>query len=246
MKTFINKCINKYVNKNANQATNKKGLFWGRLTLCVVAATLMAACGSSSPTQEPPPTLVPTTAPAATTAPEPTNAPEATTPPEATAEPANAQAESPLAQPASPLAQPESPISTTSTTSTTMSRPMTDEEAQALAALTKAPQPKPDFGTVSGVLYSTGTVPGGIRGTKVYLEKADEFQGKFMPESVSIGPQEADIVTESNELGQFQLEVPAGHYYVSVWTLYNWILAQQDPDATLPELLRLKQANLST
>jgi len=224
------------MNSHFHQNYGKIVLFWGRLTLCLAAIVLLAACGNSEPTPEPTPTAVPlaTVAPIATTqAPTtaPTTAPQATEPPSSQ----NAQSESPLAQPASPLAQPASPLSTTTT-----SRPNTIAEAQAIADNTKAPQPKPGFGTVSGMLFSTGTLQGGIMGTKVYLEKADEYNGTFSPLPVSVGPQAGDVVTESNNLGQFQLEVPPGHYYLSVWAPYNWLLASSDEKETEPLLVTVE------
>ena len=68
------------------------------------------------------------------------------------------------------MSQPNSPL----TTST--SAPQTEEEAIALAEITTAAEPSEGMATVSGVVYSFGSMPGAIPGTVVYLEVADEIE----------------------------------------------------------------------
>jgi hypothetical protein len=205
-------------------ASSRVTAFWRRLVLLMVVAALVAACGGNDePTPEPttpPPTVAPTVAPT-----------EAT--------PSAAQAESPLAQPASPLTQAESPLAPP------VSAPYTEAEAIALAALTTAPEPAAGMATVSGVLYSFGTIPGAIRGTQVYLEAADEVDGEYFPPSVSLGPKVADgdIIVESNDLGQVQIEVPPGHYYMAVWTIYDWRLVVAKAGEEAPRLITLEEGD---
>lgn len=172
-----------------------------------------------------------------------TDAPEATVVPETSEEEASspeAQSESPLAQPESPLGQPDSPLTTASN-----GTPRNEEEALALAANTRAQEPSEGLGSLSGVLYSFGNVPGAIRGTQVYLEAADEVDGEFFPPSVSLGPSvdAGDIIVETNGVGQLQMEVPPGNYYMAVWTPYNWLLVVSEPDEESPRLITVEEGD---
>lgn len=214
---------------NPWQSRWRKGQ-WRHVALLLVTAILLTACGGDAATPEA--TTAPTAAPAA-------NTPESTDEDATPAAAEEAQPESPLAQPESPLTQSESPLTTQQTP------PHTEEEAIALAATTHAPEPSAGMGTVAGVLYSFGTLPGAIRGTQVYLEKADEVDGKFYPPAVSLGPSVADgdVIVESNLLGQIEIEVPPGHYYLAVWTIYDWNLIVAESGQEAPRLITIEEGD---
>ena len=197
---------------------------WGRLALCLVVAGSLVACGGDEPTPEP----------TATTAPTATAVPATATP--VVADDSETQAESPLAQPESPISQPESPLTVAKTA------PRTEAEAIALAEETLATDPSTGMGTIAGVVYSFGTVPGAVRGTQVYLEEASEIDGKFYPPSVSLGPKVADgdIIVETNDLGQVYMEAPPGNYYAAVWTLYDWRLVMTESGVDEPQLITIE------
>ena len=199
---------------------------WGKLALCLVIALSLAACGGGDD---------PTPEPTATTPPVATEAPATDAP----ASDSEAQAESPLDQPESPISQPESPLTTA------MSAPKTEAEAIALADITKAEAPAAGMGSIAGVVYSFGTIPGAVRGTQVYLEKADEFEGEFFPPAVSLGPKVAngDIIVETNNYGQLFMEVPPGHYYPAVWTLYDWRLVVAVMNEEAPRLITIEEGD---
>jgi hypothetical protein len=59
-----------------------------------------------------------------------------------------------------------------------------------------------------------------------------------------MGPQEeeGDIFAYSNLAGQIALDqVPPGDYYLAVWTVYDWLLAFDAPDASFPELITVEE-----
>jgi hypothetical protein len=226
---------------NMNHTTRQR---WGLTVLCALMVAIVAACSGSQPT--PTATVVPTAAPTTATTPAPADTPGDEEAEEVEAEDAEADAaeatqpESPLSQPESPLAQPESPLTTTPLTA-----PRTEEEAIALAATTTAPEPGEGLGSVAGVVYSFGTVPGAIRGTQVYLEAALEQDGQFMPPPVSLGPslEEGDIIVETNDLGQLYIEVPPGNYYAAVWTPYDWRLVVSAVGEEAPRLITVEEGD---
>jgi hypothetical protein len=152
---------------------------------------------------------------------------------------AETRAESPLEQSESPLLQPESPLTAP------VSAPVTEEEALALAEITEPAEPGDGMATISGVVYSFGTVPGAVRGTQVYLEAADEVEGKYYPPSVSLGPKvaEGDIIVETNTLGQLQMEIEPGNYYAAVWSLYDWKLVNTEANDQTPRLITLEEGD---
>jgi len=148
---------------------------------------------------------------------------------EPTAEPTPAQesqTKSPLAQPKSPLAQPASPL-----TQATIPIPLSEEDAIAMAATAEAPIPEKGFGTLTSLVWSTN-INQVVGGVQTYLVKADEVDGKFFPPAILRGPKESDVYGNTNAAGQVQLEkIPPGHYYMMVWTVYNWLDAFSTTDA---------------
>ncbi|MCC6457420.1 MAG: hypothetical protein IT328_20865 [Caldilineaceae bacterium] len=203
--------------------TDKLSQHLGRLTLLLITALLVAACGGNEPTPTPAAAPAATTAPAAATPEEPAGAPE-----------------SPLDQPESPLLQPESPLTTAPA-----SPPQTEEDAIALAAETAAPEPAEGFGSLSAVLWSHG-IKQAIFGTQFYLTPADEVDGEFVPPEIYFGPQpeNGDVGSKTNLIGQVQLDnIPPGHYYMLVWTVYNWLSVFQSPDSTEPLLITIEEGD---
>lgn len=218
---------------------HEKLRFWGRLALFLLAAVVVAACGGNDPTPEPTATVVPTVAPTVA----PTTAPTATTAPvveeSATVTTTEEASSAQEAQPESPLSQPASPLTTA------VIAPVTVEEAIALAEVTTAPEPAAGFGSIAGVLYSIGSVPGAIRGVQVYLEAADEIEGKYFPRAISLGPDEekGDFILEYNDNGQVAIEVPPGHYHMSVWTIYGWNLVMESPEDESQRLITVEEGD---
>ena len=209
---------------------------WRNLTLLAITALLIAACGGDEE-----PTPAPTTASAtATTAPTATTA-AATDTPEAASAP-----ESPLAQPESPLAQPESPLTTAPAAPTPLPNyPKSEEEALALAAETTPPDPIDGHGALGGVVYSFGNNRA-VYGTNFYLTPAEEVDGEFVPPEIYFGPKEenGDIIGQTNELGQFQLDnVPPGNYYFMLWTVYNWLSTFDAEESAEPILIEIKDGD---
>jgi hypothetical protein len=210
-----------------------QGAAW--FVLALLTAVILAACGGSQPA--PAEEIAPTAA--ATSAPEEAGAEEAEAEETDEAPAEDAQAESPLAQPDSPLTQQESPLTTAATA------PRTEDEAIALAATTTAAEPSEGNGTIAGVVYSFGTVPGAVRGTQVFLEPALEQDGEFIPPPVSLGPsvEDGDIIVETNDLGQLHMEVPPGNYYAAVWTLYDWRLVVAAAGEEAPRLITIEEGD---
>jgi hypothetical protein len=135
--------------------------------------------------------------------------------------------------------QPTSPLTTA------LTPPQTEEEALALAAITEAAEPEEGLASVAGVVYSFGTVPGAVRGTQVYMEAADEVDGEFFPPAVSLGPKVADgdIIVETNDLGQLQMQIPPGNYYAAVWTVYDWKLVNAEANDQAPRLITVEEGD---
>jgi hypothetical protein len=196
----------------------------------LLVAALVAACGGDEePTPEPPP------APTATTA-APT--PEAEEPAEDAQE--DAQAESPLDQPRSPLLQPESPL-----TVAFPPLPTTEEEAIALAENTAAPEPTEEgLGSLSGVLWTYQTDQA-IYGIQTYLVPAVEFEGNYITPALLQGPAEDSVTDIPNPAAQVLMnDVPPGHYYMVVWTIYNWIFVEEDGSgAGVPRLITVEEGD---
>jgi hypothetical protein len=187
-----------------------------RVALLIGTALILAACGGGG--AEP-------AAPAATTA--PTNTPET----------APSAPESPLDQPQSPLGQPESPLTAAPAAPTAAPEwPRSEEEAKAVADQTTVPEPLDGFGAIAGEVYSYG-IGEAVPGTQFYLTRADEVNGKFVPPEVYFGPrpETGDIVGMTTGLGQVQLNnVPPGHYYMLLWTVYNWLSVYESEGAPAP------------
>ncbi len=216
----------KHTKKNLNH--------WGRAALLMALVVLLAACGGSA------------------VEPEPTAAPSATET-TATTEPAQevqseVQSESPLNAPESPLDQPESPLTTESTEAeveAAVAIPQSRDEAQALVASTAPPSAEDGFGSISGLLFSHN-LEAIVPGTQFYLTPADEVDGDFVPPAVYFGPREngEDVYGFSNEAGLVALDnIPPGNYYLAVWTVYNWLLAYSDPDASSPMLVTIEEGD---
>ena len=210
---------------------------WGRIALLLVTVAILTACGSSpaAPAQAAP--TVAATEEASATPAEEADAVEDTR-----SESPLAAPESPLAQPESPLGQPDSPLTAESSD---VPVPATEEEAIALAAETIAPEAGEGFGTLSGLLYSFG-VDAIVPGTQFYLTPADEVNGNFVPPSIYFGPraEEGDVVGFSTLAGQVLVEdIPPGSYYLAVWTVYDWLLAFESPDAESPLLITVEEGD---
>ena len=211
---------------------NKMVQRWSRTALLLTMAVLIAACGGTESTPEAAelPTAIPTTAPTAVPTAIPTIAPTVM---------AETQSTSPLDQPQSPLTQAESPLVTN-----VITKPRTEEEAIALAAVTTAPEPTDGFGSFSGLVYSFGGSPGAIPETQFYLVEATELDGRLIPPPIYLGPrpEEGDVYGATSALGQVQIgEIPPGNYYVAVWTLYGWLLAFPTPlEEQSPRLITIE------
>jgi hypothetical protein len=200
---------------------------WGRIALLLVTAAIITACGGSPAA---PAEAVPTVAASEEAAENAQSASPLAVP------------ESPLAQPGSPLGQPDSPLTAESSD---VPVPATEDEAIALAAETVAPEAGEGFGTLSGVLYSFG-IDAIVPGTQFYLTPADEVNGNFVPPSIYFGPrtEEGDVVGFSTLAGQVLVEdIPPGSYYLAVWTVYDWLLAFESPDAASPLLITVEEGD---
>jgi len=208
---------------------------WGRLTVLVATAALLAACGGSEPTPTPvPPTPVPPTA---------TSAPAATTAPTVAPTAASA-AESPLAQPASPLAAPESPLQTPGVS---LASPTTPAAAAALAAQLTISEPVAGKGSLGFVLYST-SLHQGIPRTGYYMTAAVEDNGKFIPPPIYLGPklENGDYAGASDQNGVVRVDnVPPGHYYLMVWSPYTWLNTFDKTDESYPVLITVNPGEKS-
>lgn len=210
----------------------------GKLAPLMLATIILAACGGRN---EPTPTPIPPE-PTATTAPV-----EATVEPttQATSEPAQSASESPLAQPESPLAQSESPLAQPESP-LTIEVPQNEAEAIALAEVTEPPVPQEGKGSLSGVIYSFGSVPGIIPGTTYYLLEAKEVDGVMVPPPVFLGPNpdNGDIFGNTSKSGQIFLDnVPPGQYFMTVWTVYNYLLLFPTPETGKPLLITVEEGD---
>lgn len=223
-----------------------------RLTPALLAASLLAACGGRgdpTPTPLPPP---PVESPTDTPAPAPTDTPAPALEAEAAQE--AAAPESPLAAPESPLAQPESPLDqpeapAAETPAAEAPAPagggitiLSDRaEIDRLAAELHAEAPAAGKASVSGLLFSLG-FSRVIPGTQFYLTKALEENGQVFPPSVYIGAQEdkGDVGGTTDSMGRFVLQdIEPGKYYLAVWSIYDWILAQNSAEDFDPMLIEV-------
>lgn len=201
----------------------------GKLAPLMLAATVLAACGGRS---EPTPTPLP---------PEPTVAAAtvaATEPPPSAPESPLAQPESPLAQSESPLAQPDSPL--------TIEIPQSLDEAIALAAMTEPPVPQEGKASLTGIIYSFGTVPGIVPGTTYYLIEAQEVDGLMVPPPFFSGPNPdaGDVFGNTTKAGEISLDnVPPGTYFIGVWTIYDYLLAFPTPESSQPLLITVEEGD---
>ena len=211
------------------------------VTLALVLAVALTACGrvretptpasAPAPTATPAPAAVPTDTPAPAVAPTDTPAPAV-------------QAESPLGQPESPLAQPESPL-TTLEGKEIVANPAAPIDRAALVSLvnaTTAPPPQAGMASVSAVLYSYA-VNVAIGGTYAYLTPAEYLDGTPVPPAAYFGPRAeyGDVGAETNMQGQFIVDnVPPGDYYLVAQTFYDWPAAFTSPDDSLPTLVTVK------
>lgn len=193
--------------------------------LLLVLSLLLAACGGG----EPEPTAILAAAPEAIN----TSAPEA----------AAAKPESPLAQPESPLGQPPSPLVLPPFE---IGRPINDFNLITQVAAEQKPlAPQAGRGSISGVLYSYQTTAV-IPGTAFYLTPAIEVEGQLVPPTLYSGPKEAngDVGSSTDNYGRFDLDnVPPGTYYLAVFAPYDWILAFESQEATMPLKIEVKEGD---
>ncbi len=64
-----------------------------------------------------------------------------------------------------------------------------------------------------------------------------------MPPEVYFGPkpENGDVGGKTNLIGQVQLDqIPPGHYYMLVWTVYNWLSVFESPDSPEPLLITIE------
>lgn len=77
-------------------------------------------------------------------------------------------------------------------------------------------------------------------GTSFYLANALEADGKFLPPAIYFGPkaESGDYSGLSDMRGVVQLDdVPPGHYYLMVWSVYNWLNTFDNADESYPVLI---------
>lgn len=214
----------------------RKSMRGAQAVLLVGTLVILGACGGGS---EPTPaaTLIPATTPASPATPTPpaptmAAAPVAEEPPQV----------SPLNQPVSPLSAPESPLVLPPPLGPD-GRPLQDQAMiDRLASENKAPAPEAGKASLSGLLYSyplTQVIPG----TQFYLTPALAFGDKLVPPSLYSGPKVAagDVNGFSDLYGRFSFNnVPPGNYFLVVWTVYDWLLAQKTREDKTPMLIQLK------
>lgn len=211
-----------------------------RLAPALLAVSLLAACGGGedpTPTPLPPApvaqaTDTPAPALAATDTPAPVEAPvEPESPLQAPESPLPAP-DSPLQAPDSPLPQPESAAPAANNLA----------ELEQLAAELKAEAPSEGMASVSGLLYAA-SVQRTIPDTHYYLTKAIEDNGQFLPPAIFIGPQRelGDVPGVTDTMARFTIkDVEPGKYYLAVWSVYSWPLAQEGAADGDPLLIELK------
>ncbi|MBK8049467.1 MAG: hypothetical protein IPK16_21535 [Anaerolineales bacterium] len=111
-----------------------------------------------------------------------------------------------------------------------------------LAADTKPPTPQAGKASLSGVLYSYG-LNRIIPETAFYIAPAMEDNGKYLVPPLIFGPrpEKGDVVGTSNKQGQVFLDdIPPGHYYMYIWTVYNWPMALESKEAEYPLLIEVE------
>jgi hypothetical protein len=109
---------------------------------------------------------------------------------------------------------------------------------------TEALVPELGKGSISGVLYSYGGVPGVLRGTIFYLLPAIGDDNRQIPPIIS-GPDIARgdrIAQTTDDKGQFFLnDIAPGNYFIVVWAPNNWIPAEVSQTEQMPRLVEVTE-----
>jgi hypothetical protein len=103
--------------------------------------------------------------------------------------------------------------------------------------------PAEGFGTLSGVVYSFGSLPGIVRGTQAYLLEAIEVDGQLVAPPVFLGPkpENGDIYAQTSLSGQLVMEnIPPGEYYIAIWTVYDYRIVFPTAQETIPRRVTVK------